>query len=162
MDVYFKEYQDLITLWPNPILLTHPDGMVYLMITYKKAYVEAKWFGHITADNVITGAMVYLELLRKYSNPKLLNDKTESTGDWEDANDWLEYEWLPQIMDAGLQCFAHVYSNNMFSRLSARDLYLRIIPNLNMENFLNRKDAEKWLISCPTTFEEKDNTAELL
>lgn len=149
MQIFFNEYEELVAVWPNPVILTHPDGIVYLMFTYRKAYIEAKWYGHIAADNVITGAKVYLELLRKSPNPKLLNDKTDASGGWEEANDWLEYEWLPQVMEAGLQCFAHVYSNNMFSRLSARDLYLRIIPKLEMENFLNRKEAEKWLKSCP-------------
>ncbi|MBW7468888.1 hypothetical protein K0O23_17565 [Pontibacter aydingkolensis] len=118
------------------------------MFTLKKAYIEAKWFGHITADDVVTAAKVYLELIRKHPNPKLLNDKTAVSGDWEEANDWLEYEWLPQAMKAGLKCFAHVYSHNLFSRLSARDLYLRIIPNIQMENFLSRRNAKQWLKNC--------------
>ncbi|MEJ8801414.1 hypothetical protein [Pontibacter sp. H249] len=148
MSTYFCEYSELVAVWPHPVLLKHEQGDVFLMFTSKKDYIEARWFGHINADDVITAAKVYLELLKKQPNPKLLNDKTEASGDWEEANDWMEYEWLPQVRTAGLKCFAHVYSHNMFSKLSARDLYLRIIPDLQMENFLHRKDAVKWLKSC--------------
>ncbi|GAB3200340.1 hypothetical protein ABID22_003563 [Pontibacter aydingkolensis] len=148
MNTYFCEYSDIAAIWPHPVLLKHEQGDVFLMFTLKKAYIEAKWFGHITADDVVTAAKVYLELIRKHPNPKLLNDKTAVSGDWEEANDWLEYEWLPQAMKAGLKCFAHVYSHNLFSRLSARDLYLRIIPNIQMENFLSRRNAKQWLKNC--------------
>lgn len=148
MTTYFCEYANIIANWPNPVLLTHEQGDVYLMLARRKFYIEAKWFGHINADDVITAAKVYLELIKRHPNAKLLNDKTEASGDWTDANDWLEYEWLPQAMGAGLKCYAHIYSENMFSKLSARDLYLRIIPELYMENFLKRKDAEHWLLTC--------------
>ncbi|WP_299824270.1 hypothetical protein [uncultured Pontibacter sp.] len=148
MNSYFCEYSDLVAVWPHPVLLKHEQGDVYLMISYQKAYIETKWFGHITADDVITAAKVYLELIRKTPHPKLLNDKSAATGDWEDANDWMEYEWLPQVMAAGLKCFAHVYSENLFSKLSARDLYLRVIPDLQMENFLQRNAAKSWLANC--------------
>ncbi|WP_230407153.1 hypothetical protein [Pontibacter cellulosilyticus] len=156
MSTYFCEYSDLVAVWPHPVLLKHEQGDVFLMFTYKKKYIEAKWFGHITADDVVTAAKVYLELIRKKPHTKLLNDKSLASGDWQDANDWLEYEWLPQAMEAGLKCFAHVYSYNMFSKLSARDLYLRIIPDLQMENFLSRRNAKAWLEACS----EQKNTTE--
>lgn len=148
MNSYFCEYADLVDTWPNPVLLSHEQGDVFLMFSFRKAYIEARWYGHINASDVITASKVYLELLKKYPNPKLLNDKTEASGDWMEANDWLEYEWLPQVMEEGLSCLAHVYSANMFSKLSARDLYLRIIPEVKMENFLQRKDAIAWLETC--------------
>lgn len=148
MSNYFCEYSDLVAVWPHPVLLKHEQGDIFLMFTAKRAYIEAKWFGHITADDVITAAKVYLELLKKYPNPKLMNDKTEVSGDWIEANDWLEYEWLPQAIAGGLRCMAHVYSPTLFSKLSARDLYLRIIPDLQMENFLTRQEAEEWIRIC--------------
>jgi hypothetical protein len=148
MSSYFCEYAALVKPWPNPVLLAHEQGDIYLMFTDRKAYIEARWYGHINANDVITAARVYLELLKKTPNSKLLNDKTEANGDWMEANDWLEFEWVPQVIEGGLCCMAHVYSTNMFSKLSARDLYLRVIPDLHMENFLNRKDAINWLDTC--------------
>ena len=148
MNEYFCEYSELVAVWPHPVLLKHEQGDVFLMFTAKREYIEAKWFGHITANDVITAAKVYLELLKKYPNPRLLNDKTDVSGDWVDANDWLEFEWLPKAIDAGLRCFAHVYSPDLFSTLSSRDLYLRVIPDIQMENFLTRREAEVWIRNC--------------
>ncbi|WP_245539662.1 hypothetical protein [Pontibacter roseus] len=132
----------------KPVELRDMLGNVYLTLLSKKDYLEAKWTGHITADDVVSAAQVHLELLRNGCHPKLLNDKSEVTGDWQDANDWLEFEWLPKAFASGLRCMAHVFSENMFSRLAAIDLQKRITPELCMENFNEREAAETWLINC--------------
>jgi len=74
------------------------------------------------------------------------------TGDWQDVNDWIQFEWLPKATEAGLRCFAHVYSQNMFSRLSARDLFMRVSPQLQMQNFYEREAAETWIMQCDASF----------
>lgn len=135
-----------------PIELRHMMGDVYVTIQRKQDYIEAKWQGHITADNVVCAAKAYLELLRKAPCAKLLNDKTEVTGDWQEANDWLQFEWLPQVLGAGLRYLAHVYSLSMFSKLAARELEERVTPQLSMKNFYERRLAEEWLL-------EQDDTA---
>ncbi len=133
----------------NTIQLKNQQDNVFVTITQKPDYIEAKWQGHITAEDVITAAKVYLDFVKKHRCPKLLNDKTDVTGDWEDANDWLEFEWLPQAIEAGLRFMAHVYSQNIFSRLSARDLIERVSPQLLMQNFYERQSAIDWLQHCP-------------
>ncbi|PKV63276.1 hypothetical protein [Pontibacter ramchanderi] len=129
------------------IELRHLMGDVYVTIQRKKDYIEAKWQGHITADNVVCAAQAYLDLLKEAPCPKLLNDKTEVTGDWQDANDWLQFEWLPQVLRLGLRYLAHVYSFSMFSKLAARELEERITPQLSMKNFYERRLAEEWLLA---------------
>ena len=144
------DFDDLVAAWPAPVQLTHQEGDLFVTLSLHAGYIEAKWVGHITADDVITTAQVYLLLLQKTALPKLLNNKTDASGDWSEANDWLEFEWLPKAIGAGLRSLAHVYSNNMFSRLSARDLYLRLTPNINMRNFSDLESARAWLLSAPT------------
>ncbi|MBD1396902.1 hypothetical protein H9Q13_06975 [Pontibacter sp. JH31] len=122
-------------------------GDVYVTIQQKEDYIEALWSGHITADDVVSAALAYLELVRRTGCPKLLNDKSAITGDWDEANDWLQFEWLPKVMAAGLRYMAHVYSQNMFSRLAARELQERISPKFCMSNFQERQAAERWLAS---------------
>ncbi|WP_255594500.1 hypothetical protein [Pontibacter sp. HSC-14F20] len=134
-----------------PIELRHMMGDVYLTIQRKEYYIEAKWQGHITADNVVCAAQAFLELLKKHPCSKLLNDKSDVTGDWQDANDWLQFEWLPQVLGAGLRYIAHVYSLNMFSKLAARELEERITPQLSMKNFYERHLAETWLLDQDDT-----------
>ena len=141
------DYDDLVAAWPAPVQLTHQDGDPYVTIIYHTNYIEAKWAGHITADDVVTAAQVYLALLEKTPLPKLLNDKTDAAGDWSEANDWLEFEWMPQATRSGLRCLAHIYSSNMFSRLSARDLYQRLTTSVSTQNFSDRESAEAWLLS---------------
>lgn len=141
------DYENAVAAWPTPVQLTHLEGNLYVTLSLCTEYIEARWSGHITADDVITAAQVYLALLHKTPVAKLLNNKTDASGDWSEANDWLEFEWLPKAVGAGLRCLAHVYSNNMFSRLSARDLYLRLTPNLYMQNFSDCETAEAWLLS---------------
>jgi hypothetical protein len=129
----------------EPIELRHIMGELYVTILQKQDYIEAKWTGHITADNVVSAAQAYLELLKTCGCTKLLNDKSDVTGDWEEANDWLQFEWLPRAMEAGLRYMAHVYSFNMFSKLAARELQERVSPELCMKNFHERQEAEAWL-----------------
>lgn len=131
--------------WPAPLAIAHQNGEVYVTLYQRENYIEAKWAGHITASNVVTACKAYLEIVERHSCRGLLNDKTDVTGDWAEANDWLEFEWTPRSMRAGLRCLAHVYSNNMFSRLSARDLYMRLQPRLDMQNFFDRESALSWL-----------------
>ena len=142
------DYKDLVAAWPAPALLSHPGGDLFLTIYLRQEYIEAKWSGHVTADSVVTAATLYLSLLHKTPVSKLLNDKTDATGDWEDANDWLEFEWLPKAINSGLHAIAHVYSNNMFSRLSSRDLIQRLTPHIQVKNFNDPALAEAWLLSC--------------
>jgi hypothetical protein len=151
------DFKDLVAAWPEPVQLTHLAGDEFLTLYHRTHYIEAKWTNHITADDVVTAAKVYLSLMQEKPHAKLLNNKTDATGDWSDANDWLEFEWLPKAIQAGLRCLAHVYSNNMFSRLSARDLHLRLLPNIHMRNFDERDEAVAWLLSHEAASEITDS-----
>lgn len=145
---YYCEFAQLMHQWPAPVKLTHAEGDTFVVIQKRINCIEATWTGHITADDVVTAAKLFEKLLQKTPCPALLNDKSEVTGDWAEANDWLEFEWLPQVLQAGLRCLAHIYSDNMFSCLSARDLQQRVTPTLKMQNFNNRLHAEVWLAQC--------------
>ncbi|MFD3000742.1 hypothetical protein ACFS7Z_10250 [Pontibacter toksunensis] len=142
------DFMDKVAAWPEPVKLFHPGGELFLTISIRQGYIETKWSGHLTADSIVTAATLYLSLLHKTPVPKLLNDKTDASGDWEDANDWLEYEWLPEAIKSGLHAIAHVYSNNMFSRLSSRDLLQRLTTHIQVKNFNDPALAKAWLLSC--------------
>jgi len=145
---FYCEFAHLVNQWPAPVKLTNAAGDTFVTMQKLSNCIEAQWAGHITADDVVTAAKLFAKLLQKTPCTALLNDKGNVTGDWTEANDWLEFEWLPQVMQAGLQCLAHIYSDNMFSRLSARDLQQRFVPTLQMQNFNDRTHAERWLEEC--------------
>lgn len=129
-----------------PVELRHISGEIYVTIQRKSNRIEAKWQGHITADDVVCAALAFLELLRQEPCAKFLNDKSEVSGDWQEANDWLQFEWLPNVKQAGLRFMAHVYSENMFSKIAARELKERVMPDMRMKNFYERSKAETWLL----------------
>lgn len=135
----------------NPLQLRNSMGEVFISLIPKEQYIEARWQGHLTADDVIAAAKAYLAYIQQNPCPKLLNDKSAVTGDWIDANAWLEFEWIPKVVEAGLRCITHVYSANGLSQLSARDLYHQASPFLHMENFSDRDQAVKWLLACDPT-----------
>lgn len=132
----------------NEINIANAQGEHYLTITQLSSYTYAKWNGHVTSDDVIKAAKIYLKYIQEHPCSRLLNDKSDVTGDWQEANDWLEFDWLPAVYKAGLRCLAHVYSLSMFSQLSARDLRDRVMPPLLMKNFVDFESAEKWVLNC--------------
>ncbi|MCC9167649.1 hypothetical protein [Pontibacter harenae] len=73
--------------WPSPFQLRHTSHGVHTTFLQHKHYIEAKWTGHITAEDVVATAKVFLELLKRHPCPKLLNNKSEASGDWQEANE---------------------------------------------------------------------------
>lgn len=132
----------------EPIQLRNSCGEIFISLIRNDNYIEAKWQGYITAEDVVAAASTYLSYIQLAPCPRLLNNKSDVSGDWIDANSWLEYEWLPQVVEAGLRCITHVYSSDMFSQLAVRDLYFRISPFLQIETFTDREQAINWLLTC--------------
>ena len=144
-----KEVKQLLTVTDAaPMHLYNQQGNVYATISWHQHYIYVKWQGHITSDDVIAAAKAYLKLIEQHPCAKLFNDKSEVTGDWLDANDWLEFDWMPKVYKAGLRCMAHIYSNSMFSQLSAQDFSSRVVPPLQMATFTDFTTAEQWLLAC--------------
>lgn len=133
---------------PAPITLQSSQGSVFITLYQREDYLVAKWHGHITSEDVVVAAMAYCQLIRTHPCTKLLNDKSEITGEWEEANDFLEFDWIPAVVQAGLRSIAHVYSQNMLSCSSEYELFLRAAPQLQIANFTNVSLAEAWLASC--------------
>ncbi|GAB3820573.1 hypothetical protein [Pontibacter rugosus] len=131
-----------------PVELFNSQGNVFITLFQKKDFLVAKWHGHITSEDVIIAATAYEQLISQHSCAKLLNDKSDITGEWDDANDFLEFDWIPAVIDAGLLCMAHVYSQNMLSCSSEYELFLRAAPQLQVANFTELALAEQWLANC--------------
>lgn len=133
------------------IQLKNALGEVFVILMHHEQFIEAKWLSYITADDVIATGKAYLAYIKKHPSPRLLNDKSDVSGDWTEANSWLEFDWLPQAMDAGLRCITHVYSDDMLSLIAEHDLYRMASPLLHMENFSDREQAINWLLACEPT-----------
>ncbi|QHL87147.1 hypothetical protein GU926_06760 [Nibribacter ruber] len=125
--------------------LSHAHAHVSIFYDQAKEVVLVKWKGHINAEDVLLAAKAYLALQEKWKCPRLLNDKSEVTGDWEEANNWLEYEWLPDAVRLGMRKFAHVLSPNFQQVVSAKDMIARFAQHCEASMFWDPALAEEWL-----------------
>jgi hypothetical protein len=88
-----------------------------------------------------SGAVI-LDLLKKKSASKVINDNTNVTGTWQDASDWTAKEWFPSMMKAGLKHFAWIFSPNIFAELSAK----KAMPASDVvKSFGTFKEANEWI-----------------
>ena len=105
----------------------------------------ARWYGNLTGREVTRVAQEYLRAQTTLHCPLLLNDKSQATGDWSEAMDWLEYEWLPQAMEGGLHAIAYVFSPDMHNQLASLAFFERVRKHLPIQLFYDVPAAWQWL-----------------
>ena len=105
-----------------------------------------RWHGHLTAASVIEGSQAGAELRHNGAAPRLLlNDKSQTTGDWSDALPWLQYEWLPQASAGGMQALAYVPSPDPTSQAVSREFARAARLLLALGIFTQAEAAWRWL-----------------
>lgn len=133
--------------------LKDQGGNVFLTLEYlkDKDMFYAAWFGsYLSVEQVKQGALLYLDEMDRYPTPKLLNDNRQLEGVWDEANEWLAVEWMPVAIAKGLKKFAHIYSPDLYARLSAefmQDNSRQFPEGFDLRLFDNQEDAEKWLLA---------------
>jgi hypothetical protein len=109
-------------------------------------WLYADWHGEQNLESVQHGALEMLRLLAQQRTHKVLNDNTRVTSMWSEAAEWGGRIWFPQMVTAGLQFFAWIYSPNHYSRLST-DLTLAHTPTTGpiVATFKDLDMAKAWL-----------------
>ena len=109
-------------------------------------WLLADWHGDQNLESVQHGALEMLRLLAQQRTHKVLNDNSQVTSMWSDAAEWGGRIWFPQMVAAGLDLFAWVYSPNLYSRLST-DLTLQYTPGARpvIATFDDLETAKAWL-----------------
>ncbi len=110
-------------------------------------WLEVDWLGYQTVDSVKNGCERMLEFLIQYKCSKVLNDNTNVTGIWSGASAWVGGDWLPRMKEAGLECFAWVYSPSAFSRLSTDESLRNLKEKYIARTFDNKEEGLAWLRS---------------
>ncbi|MBT9395306.1 hypothetical protein KLP40_19220 [Hymenobacter sp. NST-14] len=131
--------------------LTDDSGNPLVEVQHAPAHglLYVKWFGNLTGREVIHVARHDLKLQAKLHHPLLLNDKSHATGDWSEAMEWLEYEWLPQAMLEGLRAVAYVFSPDMHNQLASFEFFERVRQYLPIQMFYDVPTASQWLQRQP-------------
>ncbi|OJJ21999.1 hypothetical protein BKI52_08135 [marine bacterium AO1-C] len=121
--------------------LRDEEGKVFYEAEYwpDKNILCTKWAGDfMPVEQVKQGAMQMLAALKANPVPFCLNDTRNVVGVWDEANDWIAEFWMPEAIKLGLKKFAHVYPEELYSRLSAQFM---------------QQNSEK--VADPTVFEVK-------
>ncbi|WP_226163449.1 hypothetical protein [Hymenobacter terricola] len=104
-----------------------------------------RWHGHLTGAAVIQGAQKAGQLREQYPYSKVLNDKRDTAGDWSDALPWLQYEWLPAAVAAGLRAMAYILSPDLHAQVVSHEFVEAVGHHLNVELFTAEAEAQRWL-----------------
>ncbi len=108
--------------------------------------VYVRWHGHLTAAEVIRGVSQGSLWAADFDYSLILNDKSDTGGDWSDALPWLHYEWLPQALEKGIRAMAYVFSPDRTNRFVTQEFVGAISPQMAIELFDDRDLAIEWLL----------------
>ena len=109
-------------------------------------WLYAEWKGPQDLQSVQWGALEMLRFLKQEGCSRILNDNRLVTSIWADAAEWGGRIWFPQMVDAGLQYFAWIYSPNAYSRLSTDLTLAHTTADLPLvATFDNLEAAAAWL-----------------
>ncbi|GAA4007799.1 hypothetical protein GCM10022408_19860 [Hymenobacter fastidiosus] len=131
----------------QPLFLHDEHGSPLLRYTYYPAeeLMHAQWHSNLTTDAVIFGGHTTLLLAQQLKYRWLLNDISLATGDWTEALDWLEFEWLPQAQEYGLRACAHVFTPSMYNQFVTQEYLTRLQAYLPIQSFTELEAAQAWL-----------------
>ncbi|HEU4451916.1 MAG TPA: hypothetical protein VFR81_02615 [Longimicrobium sp.] len=114
-----------------------------------EGWLHADWTGYQAVGTVQEGCERILSLMSEHGLQAVLNDNTNVVGIWSGASEWVAVDWFPRMNDAGLRCFAWVYSPTRFSRVSTDETLSFVDPDaVGVRVFLNVDDAKRWLRDC--------------
>jgi hypothetical protein len=112
----------------------------------KAGWFEAEWNGYINAEEVIEAVKIMMDKTAGISYSKMLNDSSKGEGSWDEANEWLGQNWIPNAIAGGLKKFAFVVSPDIFSAMSSEELSTKIPGTaFEMKTFQTRNEAASWL-----------------
>ena len=107
--------------------------------------MDVHWHGHLTGDAIVRGVEQGGKWREQFSYAYVLNDKSDTSGDWSDALPWLEYEWLPQAVKVGVQAMAYVFSPDRDNQFASQELVEALRPHMAIALFEDRNLALEWL-----------------
>lgn len=115
----------------------HPDDELLVV----------RWHGQLTGDAIIHGVAHGAEWRDRLHYSLILNDKSDTGGDWSDALPWLQYEWLPLAVEAGVRAMAYVFSPDTENQFASQDFVTAVRPHMAIELFEDLDAALAWLLS---------------
>ncbi len=141
--------------------LRNNSGFMYYTLEYKpeQELIISAWYGEdLSLKEIQEACTLALDLIQAHQIPLILNDNSQLTGTWDNANDWINDYWMPEAIKGGLKRFAHVLSPEFYAQLSAElmeDDNQSIAADFELVIFEEVQEAENWLLSYQGKAAEK-------
>lgn len=132
--------------------LQNKEQEVFYEVEYlqNQGFLYSNWIGsYLSFEQIKQGCLLGLDKVKEHKCPLLLNDNRQLEGTWDEANEWIATEWMPQAIQAGLMKFAHILPEDIYAQLSAEfmeDNAKEVENVFQLKMFNNQEDAEKWLL----------------
>ena len=110
-----------------------------------KDLMYVRWHGHLTGAEIIRGVQEAGAWTMPLNFSLILNDKSDTGGDWSEALPWLQYEWLPLALQAGVKAMAYVFSPDRENRFASQHFVAALRPHMAIELFEDVDVALAWL-----------------
>jgi hypothetical protein len=104
-----------------------------------------RWHGHLTGAEVVRGVQQGGQWRDQLDYSYILNHKSDTGGDWSEALPWLQYEWLPLAVSAGVKAMAYVFSPDRENQFATQTFVAALRPHMAIELFENMDVALAWL-----------------
>ncbi|MBF9236623.1 hypothetical protein I2I05_04370 [Hymenobacter sp. BT683] len=135
---------------------SHPTQLLALTDEHGAALAEysiypddsllcVRWHGHLTGAEIIRGVELGSQWRDRFQYSLILNDKSDTSGDWSEALPWLQYEWLPSALQAGVKAMAYVFSPDRENRFATQIFVEALRPHMAIELFEDLATAMEWL-----------------
>lgn len=63
----------------------------------------------------------------------------------KENKDWVNAEWFPGVIGAGLRRMAVVLPSNIFGKMSAEEVLAKVTDHVHIRHFDNLDDAKVWI-----------------
>jgi hypothetical protein len=126
-----------INVSPDDALRTYYNEKANCIITRSIGFVydiELKTF----LDKII----IFLE---EKQTTKLIVDLTYRQTYTDEDQKWIDTDWFPRALEAGLTCFGYVMPTDLFMQLSADEILVKKKGSVNVIPFGNLDKAIEWI-----------------
>ena len=126
-----------IDVSPNDALRIYYNEKAHCIITRSIGFiydVELKTF----LDKIIF-------FLEEKNTTKLIVDLTYRQTYTEEDQKWIDTNWFPRALQAGLTYFGYVIPNDLFMQLSADEILVKQKATVNVIPFGNLEKAIEWI-----------------
>ncbi|MHB8209211.1 ATP-binding protein [Mucilaginibacter sp.] len=119
----------------------------HITVNYNQLFkrVDVDWLGYQDLESVQHGCLMMLEIIKKNSCKRVVNNNRHVLGNWSEASDWVGQTYFPMMESAGVKCFAWVFSSNGFSQMAAQKTIAVSVGKITTQFFTDVALAEKWI-----------------